>query len=720
MDSETQLLRFIEIARALSSERDINRLFERILDEAQAITGAQGGTLYLYRIEQGRPGLEFVILRNTHLGLSLGGTSSNPVPFAPLPLFDPATRQPNHRNVATHAALTRQIVVIDDAYEVEGFDFEGAKAFDRETGYRSRSFLTVPLMNHAGDLIGVLQLLNAQDPESGEVVPFDGKMQPMIEALAGLISLVLANKILMLDQRDLLVGLSSEPTVAKLFERIVRDAQEITHADGGTLYLLNARDRLRPQLEFAIVRNNQLGLSLGGTSSRKPEFDPLPLYSQDGKPNHTNIATHCALVKKLVKTDDAYCTVAFDFSGTKIFDQKAGYRSQSFLTVPLLNHDADVMGVLQLVNAIDPYTNQTVPFSSSCEPVIEALASYAAIVLENQMLLEGHKDLLDAFVKSIAQAIDAKSVHTSGHCQRVPVLTEMLARAACEDRGLFRDFELNEDEWFELRTAAWMHDCGKLSTPDSVLDKSTKLHKMRDGIDLVEARFELLKRQRECEALRKRLSHDDQLEVDRELRPVFDTLTHRLNFLIRTNRGSEFLSSEDRQEILRLAGESWRDSEGRRHDLLTPDDVENLSVERGTLTSAEREIINRHIVVTLEMLESLPFPKNLQRVPEYAGGHHEKMDGTGFPRGLKGHQMSIPARMMAIADIFEALTAKDRPYKTPMKLSQALSVLRRMRDQQHIDGDLFRLFLEHRVWEQYARQYLNPEQIDITDPTPYL
>ncbi len=517
-------------------------------------------------------------------------------------------------------------------------------------------------------------------------------------------------------------ALSSERNSACLFEKILDAAQDISCADGGTLYLLKEKNG-QQVLEFEILRNNSLNLTLGGSSGRPIPFAPLPLYRADGTPNHNNIATHTALTKKMENIEDAYFANHLDFSGTKAFDTRANYRSKSFLTVPLCNHQQEVIGVLQLVNAKHLQTDETISFSAELEPVIAALASSAAIALENQILLQDYKNLLDAFVQVIAQAIDAKSSHTSAHCQRVPVLTELIAQAACETQeGSLKDFNLDESDWYELRVASWLHDCGKLATPDYLLDKATKLHLLNDGIETVKARFAALAAQTELAYYRQIIQADSAQKVllERELPVQVALLKEECAFIETANKGGEFMSADAKQKVKAIAERTWTDTKGVEQPLLTAAEVDFLCIERGTITYAERQKINDHMTVTIQMLESLPFPKNLKRVPEYAGGHHEKMDGTGFPKGLKREQMSWPARMMAIADIFEALTASERPYKPAMKISQALSILQRMRDQQHIDADLFKLFLEARVWEKYAQQFLKPEQLDVQNYEPYL
>ncbi|HNJ85663.1 MAG TPA: HD domain-containing phosphohydrolase [Agitococcus sp.] len=520
---------------------------------------------------------------------------------------------------------------------------------------------------------------------------------------------------------EISMALSSERNSARLFEKILDAAQDITHADGGTLYLLKEKAG-HQVLEFEILRNNSLKLTLGGSSGRKIPFAPLPLYREDGSPNHNNIATYTALTKKMENIEDAYYAEHLDFSGTKAFDARASYRSKSFLTVPLCNHQNEVIGVLQLVNAKDTTTAETISFSQDLEPIVAALASSAAIALENQILLQDHKNLLDAFIQVIAQAIDAKSSHTSAHCQRVPALTELIAQAACDAQdGALKDFNLDESDWYELRVASWLHDCGKLATPDYLLDKATKLHLLNDGIETVKARFVALMSQKETQYIKQMLIEPSQQEtLQQQLNQLIQTLKEECAFIEVANKGGEFMSADAKQRVKDIGQRSYVDHQGQLQRLLTDKEIEFLCIERGTITFDERQKINDHMKVTIQMLESLPFPKNLKRVPEYAGGHHEKMDGTGFPKGLKREQMSWPARMMAIADIFEALTASERPYKPAMKISQALGIMQRMRDQNHIDPDLYQLFLQARVWYEYANRFLKPEQLDVDSCEAYL
>jgi HD-GYP domain-containing protein (c-di-GMP phosphodiesterase class II) len=399
----------------------------------------------------------------------------------------------------------------------------------------------------------------------------------------------------------------------------------------------------------------------------------------------------------------------FDFSGTRAFDSKTGYRSKSFLTVPMLNHDRETIGVLQLINAQDPSTGNIVPFSASDQRLAESLASQAAVAITNRMLINQLEGLFESFINLINNAIDEKSPYTGGHCQRVPVLTMLLAEAVNETReGPLADFQMTDKDRYELKIAGLLHDCGKVTTPVHVVDKATKLEAIFDRVQLVDTRFEVLKRDAEIEALKGRLD-------ERALRARMRQLEDDRKFLHACNVGGERMREEDVDRVRRIAQYRWRDCAGHEVSFLTEDEVKNLTIRAGTLNEDERKIINHHIVATIKMLESLPWPRHLTRVPEYAGGHHERMDGKGYPKGLKREEMSVQARCMGIADIFEALTAKDRPYKKGKTLSESLEILGKMKLSGHIDPDLFDVFVRRKVYRRYAEMFLDREQIDEVD-----
>ncbi len=513
------------------------------------------------------------------------------------------------------------------------------------------------------------------------------------------------------------LALSAERNRDRLVETILVEAQQLCQADGGTLYLKNDRD----ELCFAILRNESLHLALGGTTGRPIDLPPVPMRRQDGTPNHKNVASFAASLKQSVKIDNAYATEGFDFSGTQTFDRHHGYRSTSFLTIPLQNSEGLVIGVLQLINARDPATGQTVPFRSEDQHVIEALASQAGIAIDNRNLLDGQRDLLESFIRMIAGAIDAESPYTGAHCERVPVLAEMLTRSVCEaSAGPFAGFKLDDDEWYELHIAAWLHDCGKVATPTHVMDKATKLECIYDRLNSVRTRFEVLKRDEKIKYLEAVAERPhERAALESTYQQNLAVLEAELRILATSNLGGEFLSP-DKQAQIKKIGERRYEEAGQSTPLLSEEETDNLCISRGTLTHEERLVINSHMVQTVRMLEALPFPRHLRRVPEYAGGHHERMDGNGYPRGLFAGDMSIPARVLAIADVFEALTATDRPYKPGKTLSEAMKIMGFMKRDNHLDPDLLDHFVSSGIYRRYAERYLAPELIDEVDEAAIL
>jgi HD-GYP domain-containing protein (c-di-GMP phosphodiesterase class II) len=509
------------------------------------------------------------------------------------------------------------------------------------------------------------------------------------------------------------IALSAERDPVKLLEQILLGAKDITNADGGTIYSLGEDDTLT----FQILRSDTLNLWMGGTSGRPIPFKGVPLHLPDGTPNRSSVVACAVLDGVTVNIPDAYHAQGFDFSGTRAFDQRTGYKSISFLTVPLRNHESEIIGVLQLLNARDDLGN-VVPFSETDQRLAESLASQAATALTKHQLIDGMQELLESFIRLIATAIDEKSPYTGGHCKRVPELTMMLAEAAARcGRGPLAGFSMSDADRLELRLAGWIHDCGKITTPEWVMDKATKLSALFDRIALVETRFAALKRDGEIAMLRALVAGGEQATLEAAFRAECARLDDDLAFLKRTNIGGETMRAEDQQRVREIAARTWTAPDGTTQPVLSADEVKHLTIAKGTLTSEERAIINHHIVATIKMLESLPYPRHLKRIPEFAGGHHERMDGRGYPKGLKRGQMSVQARVMGIADVFEALTAGDRPYKKAMPLSQALTILGRMKLDGHIDPDLFDVFINEGVWLDYARRFLPPEQIDAVDVT---
>src|ERR1700716_195118 len=375
-------------------------------------------------------------------------------------------------------------------------------------------------------------------------------------------------------------SLSAERDINRLLESILTAAKTITRADGGTLYRVTEERTLR----FEIVRTSSLRYYLGGTTGNPVPFYPIQLY-KDGRPNQSMVAAYAALTGKTVNIADAYTADGFDFSGTRAFDSKTGYRSKSFLTVPMRNHENETIGVLQLINAHEPSSGAIVPFSPSDQRLAESLASQAAIALTNRMLINQLEHLFESFINLINSAIDEKSPYTGGHCQRVPVLTMLLAEAVSETKdGPLRDFHMTEKDRYELKIAGLLHDCGKVTTPGHIVDKATKLETLFDRVHLIDTRFEVLKRDLEIEFLKRKVSLLEQkrpidlAEEDRRLRERLRELDDDCRFLRACNIGGERMRDEDIQRVKRIARYRWRDVAGHEGDFPTDDERKNLTI----------------------------------------------------------------------------------------------------------------------------------------------
>ncbi|MEG3619627.1 HD domain-containing phosphohydrolase [Magnetovibrio sp. PR-2] len=570
------------------------------------------------------------------------------------------------------------------------------------------------------------------------------------------------------------VAMSSEHNTDKLVEMILRGAKEITHADGGTVYIMNDNK----QLEFKMMLNDTLDVALGGESGDAITVPPVELFDENGKPNRHNVVSYTVHTAKTINIADAYHHEGFDFSGTRKFDENNDYRSKSFLTVPLRPRGGEVIGAVQLINALPSGTkdaNEAIAFSPEMQDMAEALSAQAATALYNLSLLEDQEKLMDSFIQLMAGAIDAKSPYTGGHCARVPELAIMLAEKASDvSEGSLGEFYFeNDDQWREFRIGAWLHDSGKVITPEYVVDKATKLETIYNRIHEVRTRFEVLLRDAQIARLEAIAGGADEAEADRAFEQEKAQLLDDFHFLAEINVGGEHMEDDALERLTQIASRTWmrnfNDRIGLSHGemLVLPDEeqslpavekllsdkkrhivardrglhdtyenldfkvdipehlynrgeMHNLSVTRGTLTIEERFKITEHIMQTIAMLERLPFPKHLARVPEYAGTHHETLGGTGYPRKLTKDELSVPSRIMAIADIFEALTASDRPYKKPKSLSEAIKILSFFKKDGHIDPDLFDLFLTSGVYREYADRFLGPEQLDDVDVEGYL
>ncbi|EKO40527.1 MAG: HD-GYP domain-containing protein [Solidesulfovibrio magneticus str. Maddingley MBC34] len=569
------------------------------------------------------------------------------------------------------------------------------------------------------------------------------------------------------------IALSMERRHARFMEMIVDGQRELANADGGILFSRGEDGNLACE----ILRFDSLALRQGGLSGQSAPAMLVAVRDAAGRPCYHNPIAHALLTERTINIPDIYSSTDFDFSDLFTFDQRHAYRTQSFLAVPLKPRQGEVMGVLVLLNAHAGDDGRVDAFSEEAQRFIEVLASQAAVAQDNQNLLDTQAKLLDAIIKVIAGAIDTKSPYTGGHCARVPVIGAMLAKSACECRdGTFADFDLNESEWHEFHLACWLHDCGKVTTPEHIVDKATKLETVYNRIHEIRMRFEVLLRDAKIECLEAMRDKSQ----DANAKEVFDQKVQALcddfSFVAACNVGGEFMSNDKIERLQNIAQRKWlRHFDDRiglsqaelqrcpptqdtvlpvvehlladkaEHLFMRPKNVGllfdptnhgismdipkhlynigelyNLKIPRGTLTREEYFKIKEHTIYTMIMLQQLPFPKELGRVAQIAAAHHETVAGTGYPRGLDVKDLPVQSRILAISDIFEALTASDRPYKKAKTLNEAIKIMSVMRNEQHIDADLFDLFLTTGVYKCFAEKYLRPEQIDAVNIELYL
>ena len=520
------------------------------------------------------------------------------------------------------------------------------------------------------------------------------------------------------------LALSTEDDINVIFELIMSEAKNITNADGRTLYMISDDGKT---MKFEIMQTDSMNFAQGGTTGVEITIPPMQLFDEEGNPNHSSNVAYSANTGKTANIKDVYTAKGFDFTGPKNFDKNTGYKTKSVMSVPLKNHENDIVGVMQLINATDKKSGKIVAFSDDMQHQVESLASQGAVALTNKRLVAELKGLFESFIQLIATAIDKKSPYTGGHCERVPEITMLLADAVEKTtEGKYADFKMTEDERYELYLAGWLHDCGKVATPPHVVDKGMKLETITDRIETVDVRFEVLKRDAEIDMLKKQIdlmkngtANGEIEESEVSFKGIIEKLSDEQEFIQKTNRGGEFMEEADQKRVADIGNYKWV-SQGKEINFLDEKEVRNLQIPKGTLLPEERDIINEHIVITIDMLNKLPYPKNLRKIPEFAGGHHEKLDGTGYPKGLKDEEMSVQAKMMAIADIYEALTAADRPYKDGKKLSQAMRIMGFMKKDYEIDEELFAIFVKSGAYKQYAEKYLGENQLDEIDEAAVL
>ena len=523
---------------------------------------------------------------------------------------------------------------------------------------------------------------------------------------------------------DIGIALSAERNLERLLERIVDEARRFTRADAGTLYTVQINPATNlPELKFDIMQNDTMNTRQGGTSGNPITLPPVPLV-KDGKPNHNNVSAYVADTGETVNIPDVYIAEGFDFTGPRKFDQITGYRTKSMLVAPMRNHEGEIIGVLQLLNAKVPGGERVIPFSDEYVDLIKSLASQAAVAITTARLIQDLQNLFESVIRLVASAIDEKSAYTGGHITRVAGLSMKIAEAINETtEGDFADVKFTPDELNELRIAAWLHDIGKITTPEYVVDKGTKLETIFDRIELIKTRFEVIRRGVIADAMEYKMrliangADPEALKaVDEQLAIRLEEIESDKEFVARCNTPGEFLKDEAIDRLKAIAAKTFL-LDGVETPYLTENELKNLSIRKGSLTEEERQIINNHVSVTIKMLSQLPFPKKLSHVVEYAGAHHEKLNGAGYPNGWTAERLAIQSRILCLADICEALTAADRPYKPAMPKERAFQILGFMAKDQEIDERLLKLFMEKEVYDRYMLEYKAQKEAEAAAAT---
>ena len=502
-------------------------------------------------------------------------------------------------------------------------------------------------------------------------------------------------------------AISSERDISKLLGLILEKSRLVTGADAGSVYIvegqaLNIAERT---LRFMVAQNDSMAIDVREIA--------LPMDDR-------SIVGRAAVSRQVINIPDLFLLHQpgenpWGLKHDRTIDQKIGYQARSMLTVPMVNQRDEVIGVIQLINkkregapalqSPGHFVNWVMPFDRRSEELAAALAAQAGISLENTMLYEDIRRLFEGFVNASVTAIESRDPTTSGHSYRVATLTvELAERVDALSSGPLADVRFSRDDLKEIEYAGLLHDFGKVGVREKVLVKAKKLYE--PDRDLLLARFDYIRKCAEAEALTRKLAlaergadKSELLAIDAELERRFAELDGQVAFVLKANEPT-VLAEGSFERLAEIAASSYVDARGQSQPYLTPAEVAALRLPRGSLTSEERLEIESHVVHTYNFLENIPWGRRLGKIPLIAGSHHEKLDGTGYPRGLRAEEIRLETRMMTLADIFDALTASDRPYKKAVPLEKALAILGDEVRTGKCDAELFRVFVEAKVWQR--------------------
>ena len=485
------------------------------------------------------------------------------------------------------------------------------------------------------------------------------------------------------------IALSAEHNLSRLLEMIVRELRSFTNSDGGSLYI-----RVDDELSFEVAQNDTFTRRMGNVPFKSFK---LPI-------DHKSIAGYVASTGKILNIPDlgkvGKDEVPFRLTTMREFDKKMDYKTVSMLVVPMRNHKDEIIGVVQLINSLNEQGNP-IQFDKNLEEIVFSIASQAAVGICNSVLIQDIKNLFESIVTYSAQAIDARSPHTAGHSERVSALVIKQAEFISNQKdGPLADIHFSEEEINELRIASLLHDIGKIGVKERVLDKINKLSD--EKIEAIENRFAFIKRDIENRANFQKLESPDLSKehielLDTETRKKIEEIDADLELLLNLNL-PKYYSDEEGERLEQLANKKYIDINGDEKSYIDSYELENLMVRKGNLTENERNEIQNHVFHTLNILDKIPFTDELIKIPTIAAAHHEMLNGSGYPNGLKEDDISFQSRIVAIADIYDALTAKDRPYKPPLPLEVTLKILREEADNNKLDKNLVDLFISEEIY----------------------
>ncbi|MDL0089648.1 HD domain-containing phosphohydrolase [Campylobacter gastrosuis] len=493
------------------------------------------------------------------------------------------------------------------------------------------------------------------------------------------------------DILDINLKIAEEQDIDKILEMILTYTKKLTNSDGGSLYIVDEKNQ---NLIYKITQNDKLNINLKNPG----DWAPIPLYKDD-KANTSRVAVVSALENKFIKVDDIYNTKEYDFSGSKAFDERHNYKTKSMLALPLTNHENEVIGVIQLFNKLND-NKSPVSFTQRDENIIKIFAKQASMILTNAQLVKSVDDFMNAFVNVIAKAIDDKSSQTNNHITNIAQLAPMIAQSINDDSLVYANVNFSQNDIKQIELAAKLHDVGKITTPDYILEKSSKLECIYDRFEAVKDRFEILKRDAKIEFLENKITQE---QYDKKI----TQLKSDLEFIDTLNKSEDLIESARLDEI---ASKTYLQDD-KICPIFSESEIENLKIKRGNLTKNELEKIKNHAQLSKDMLKNLPYPKKYKDVLHIAINHHEKLNGKGYPSGLAHDELDIKDKILILADIFEALTAQDRSYKSPKTLKKTFEILDDMAFRGEIDKDLLEFFKTSDALKEYAKR-LQAGQID--------